>query len=218
MKRRRGEGIGRRKPKRKPKVRFTLFCEGKKTEPQYFRALKIYYNDALVSIQFGEQGRPPITLSEKALKFVKSAGSARGRGGRRNLFEEHDQVWVVFDRDEHERFEEALSLCEANDIGVARSNPCFEVWLILHMEDYDRPDEPHHVKNAFDRLHSKHGQGLARDAMFEKLMARIEDAEVRGQKLNRRREDEGQPYGRPSTTVGELTRAIRKAGNQASGT
>ena len=217
MKKRRKERIGRRSPTRRPKVRFTLFCEGKKTEPQYFGALRSHYSEILVSIEFGEQGRPPITLAEKAQQFVKSTGSTRGRGGRRNLFEEHDQVWVVFDRDEHERFDEAVSLCKANGIGVARSNPCFEVWLILHMEDYDRPDDPHHVKNAFHRLHSEHGLGLARDGMFEKLMARIEDAEVRGEKLSRRREEEGQPYGRPSTTVWELTRAIRNAGNRVSG-
>ncbi len=217
MKKRRRERIGRRRPTRRPKVRFTLFCEGKKTEPQYFRALRSHYNGTLVSIEFGEQGRAPITLAEKALKFVKSAGSTRGKEGRRNLFEEHDQVWVVFDRDEHERFDEALSLCVANDIGVARSNPCFEVWLILHIEDYDRPDDRHCVKNTFDRLLSEHGQELARSAMFEQLMTEIEDAEERGEKLNRRREEEGQPYGRPSTTVGELTRAIRKAGNRAGG-
>ena len=217
MRRRRKERIGRRSPTRRPKARFTLFCEGKKTEPQYFRALRSHYSETLVSVEFGEQGRPPITLAETAQKFVKSAGSGRGKGRRPNLFEEYDQVWVVFDRDEHERFDEAVLLCEATGIGVARSNPCFEVWLILHMEDYDRPDDPHHVKNAFDRLHSEHGQGLARDAIFEKLMARIEDAEVRGEKLGRRREEEGQPYGRPSTTVGELTRAIRNAGNRVSG-
>ncbi len=217
MNKRRKERIDRRNPTRRPKVRFTLFCEGKKTEPQYFRALRSHYRETLVSIEFGEQGRPPITLAEKAWKFVKSAESGRGKGRRRNLFEEHDQVWVVFDRDEHPRFDEAVLLCEANGIGVARSNPCFEIWLILHMEDYDRPDERHCVKKAFDRLHSEHGQKLARDAMFEKLMTWIEDAEVRGEKLNRRREQEGQPYGRPSTTVGELTRAIRNAGNRVAG-
>ena len=81
----------------------------------------------------------------------------RGIGGQRNLFEEQDQVWVVFDRDEHERFDEAVSLCEANGIGVARSNPCFEVWLILHMVDYDRQDDRHRVKNEFGRLASKYG-------------------------------------------------------------
>lgn len=218
MKKRRKERIGRRKPTRNPKVRFTLFCEGRKTEPQYFRALRSQYNGSLVSIQFGDKGRVPITLAEKALKFAKSARAERGRSGRRNLFEELDQVWVVFDRDEHERFDEAVSLCEANRIGVARSNPCFEVWLILHMVDYDRQDDRHRVKDEFDRLLSEHGQGLATNVMWEKLTMEIEAAEKRGVKMNQRRRAEGQPYGRPSTTVGELTKAIKNASNRARGT
>lgn len=214
MRKRRNERIGRRKPTRNTKVRFTLFCEGRKTEPQYFRALRSQYNGSLVSIQFGDTGRVPITLAEKALKFVKSAGAERGRSGRRNLFEEHDEVWVVFDRDEHERFDEAVSLCEANRIGVARSNPCFEVWLILHMEDYNRQDDRHRVKNEFRRLCSEHYQGLATNVMLGKLTTGIEEAEERSETLNQRRREEGQPYGRPSTTVGELTRAIRCASNR----
>lgn len=215
MQRRRKGKIGRRKPTRNPKVQFTLFCEGKETEPEYFRAIKKLYSGSLVSI--GDKGRPPITLARKALEFVKSNGTT-GRGGRRrNLFEEHDEVWVVFDRDEHARFDEAVSLCKANRIGVARSNPCFEVWLILHMADYDRQDERARVKREFERVCSEHGQESAGNAGFEELMTGIEDAERRAKKLNQRREDEGKPYGRPSTTVGELTKAIRKASNQAGG-
>ena len=217
MKKRRRERIGRRKPTRNPKVRFTLFCEGRKTEPQYFRALQSQYIGFLVSIQFGDKGRVPITLAEKALKFVKSTGADRGRGGRRYLFEEHDEVWVVFDRDEHERFDEAVSLCEANGIGVARSNPCFEVWLILHMADYDRQDDRRRVKNEFQRLFSEHGEGLPTNVMMEKLMSGIVEAEKRGEDLNRRRRAEGQPHGRPSTTVGELIRAIRNASSRVRG-
>jgi len=211
MRKRRKERIGRSAPKRQTKIQFTLFCEGRKTEPLYFIALKNRDNGSLISIQFGDKGRAPITLAEKAVKFVKSPGSVRGRGGRRNLFEERDQVWVVFDRDEHERFDEAVSLCEANGIGVARSNPCFEIWLILHMVDYDRQDDRHRVKDEFGRLASEYGLELSGKAMFEKLMTAVEDAEERAEKSGRRRREEGQPYGRPSTTVGDLTKAIRKA-------
>lgn len=216
MKKPRRERIGRRNPTRNPKVQFTLFCEGKKTEPHYFKALLNHYNGSL--IQFGEVGRAPITLAEEAVKFVKSTRAAKGGRGRRNHFEEHDEVWVVFDRDEHERFDEAVSLCEANRIGVARSNPCFEVWLILHMEDYGRQDNSHRVKDEFRRLCSKHYQGLAMNVMLDKLTTRIEEAEERGEKLNQQRRAEGQPHGRPSTTVGELARAIRSASNRVKGT
>ncbi|MCY4005549.1 MAG: hypothetical protein OXE84_01785, partial [Rhodobacteraceae bacterium] len=41
VRKRRIEKIRRRsKPKREPKIRFTLFCEGRNTEPAYFKALE----------------------------------------------------------------------------------------------------------------------------------------------------------------------------------
>ena len=72
-----------------------------------------------------------------------------------------------------------------NGIGVARSNPCFEVWLILHLVDYDLQDDRDHVKDGFQRLLLEHGLELAGNAMFERLMAAIEDAEKRADKLKR---------------------------------
>ncbi len=128
MQRRRKGEIRRRKPTRIPKIRFTLFCEGRKMEPEYFRALKNLYSGSLVSI--GDKGRSPITLARKALEFVESNG-ATGRGGRRrNHFEERDEVWVVFDRDEHARFDEAVSLCKANRIGVPSKRGCYHAPLL----------------------------------------------------------------------------------------
>ena len=210
MKRRRKGKIGRRAPTRQPKIRFTLFCEGRNTEPLYFKVLKSHYNSSLISIHIQKKGRVPITLAEKAQSFVDAA---MRKGIRKNLFEEHDQVWVVVDRDKHERFDEAVKLCETNGICVARSNPCFEVWLILHMRDYDRQDESHRVKRTLRDMLSEHD--LAGKQIYEQLMTMIEDAEERADILNRQRRKEGQLHGCPSTTVGELTRAIRNSGNRA---
>jgi len=207
MRKRRKGRIGRRAPTRQPKIRFTLFCEGRNTEPQYFRALRSHYNNSLISIRIENTGRVPITLARTALDFVVTATR---KGKRKNLFEEHDQVWIVVDRDEHERFDEAVKLCETNGISVARSNPCFEVWLILHMVDYDRQDASKRVKRIFHAKLSEHG--LSGKPIFEKLMTMIEDAEEHADILKWRRGKEGQLHGCPSTTVGELTRAIRNAG------
>ena len=53
-------------------------------------------------------------------------------------FEENDEIWVAFDRDDQTRFEEAIALCKNHGIKVGRSNPCFEVWLILHIQEYNQ--------------------------------------------------------------------------------
>ena len=45
----------------------------------------------------------------------------------------------------------------------------------------------------------------------DNLVIRVEEAKRRGEMLLRRREEEGNKYGNPSTTDGRLTRAIREA-------
>ena len=47
------------------------------------------------------------------------------------------------------------------------------------------------------------------------LTRRVEDAERRCDEQLRRREEEGSPFGNPSTTVGHLTAAIREAAGHA---
>ena len=211
MARRRTGRIRRRGSRREPKVRFILFCEGRNTEPAYFSAIKKVWTGALVSIESRRGVGVPITIAQEALKFARSEGLARGGRRRRNLFEEGDEVWAVFDRDEHERYDEAVNLCEANGIGVARSNPCFEVWLILHEQDYDRPDDRHQAQRELERLRPEYDGEGAKVPDCEEMVVRVRQAEERGQVLLRRREDEMEPHGRPSTTVGDLTKAIREA-------
>ena len=218
MTKRRTGNIGRRGFRREPKVRFVLFCEGRNTEPTYFRAIKKRWTDTLVYIEIHGGVGVPITIAQQAVEFAKEERPAGNSTRRRNSFEEKDQVWAIFDRDEHERYEESVLLCEANGVGVARSNPCFEVWLILHERDYDRPDDRHQVQSELQGLRPEYKQGGAKLPDCEEMVDRVKDAEERGEVLRRRREDEGDPHGRPSTTVGKLTKAIREADRRVRGT
>jgi RloB-like protein len=63
----------------------------------------------------------------------------------RNSFELGDQVWTVFDRDQHQFFEESIELCTRVGVNLGRSNRCLEVWLILDVEDFHRPDDRRQV-------------------------------------------------------------------------
>jgi len=215
MGKRRIGNIRRRRSTKEPKVRFTLFCEGRNTEPEYFLAIKKVWTGALVSIESRGGVGAPITIAKQALEFAKSEGLSLGSKRRRNLFEERDQVWAVFDRDEHERYEEAVNLCEVNGIGLAISNPCFEVWLILHERDYDKPDGRHQAQKELKRLRPEYEKDGAKVPNCEEMVARVMDAEERGEAMRRRRESEMDPHGCPSTTVGELTKAIREADSTA---
>ena len=120
-------------------------------------------------------------------------------------------MWAVFDRDEHPSFKEAVDLCTQKGVGVARSDPCFELWLILHECDYDQACTRFDVQNAFASLRPEYDKGGAKTPDCDDLLQRVEEAERRAETQLQRRIVEGKPHGNPSTTAGRLTRAIREA-------
>ena len=58
---------------------------------------------------------------------------------KRDRLATRDSVWAMFDRDIHKRFDEARDLARGNGIRLAISNPCFELWGILHYQDQNAP-------------------------------------------------------------------------------
>lgn len=95
-----------------------IVCEGKKTEPNYFKAFRV----TTVAVEIAGLGADPKKLVEYALSRRKER--------------DYDQVWCVFDRDNVQkvRFNAALDKAEKSDIKVAYSNEAFELWYVLHFE------------------------------------------------------------------------------------
>jgi hypothetical protein len=62
---------------------------------------------------------------------------------RNNVTEDYDQFWACFDQDHWARanhihnLSDVLAHCRKTGYRVAISNPCFELWLIMHLEDPD---------------------------------------------------------------------------------
>jgi len=48
----------------------------------------------------------------------------------------YDGVWAMIDIDTHANLREALELASSEGIDVAVSGPCFETWLVLHLDDH----------------------------------------------------------------------------------
>ena len=97
------------------------------------------------------------------------------------------------------------------NVGVARSNPCFELWLILHEQDYNRPEDRHAMQKLLAKLRQEYDPDGSKTPDCDDLVKRVEEAERRAERGLRNRETGGAPYGNPSTTVGRLTHAIREA-------
>ena len=175
------------------------------------------YRDALISVKAVPAVGVPYTIAEKAVEHARELGIARNSRRKMDSFEENDQVWAVFDRDEHPRFDEAVALCEQYGVHVGRSNPCFELWLILHETEYDRAEARHGMQKILESLRPEYDSDSGKTPDCDEMIARIEEAEKRSERQLLAREDGDNPYGNPSTTVGRLTRAIREAAKLAGG-
>ena len=157
----------------------------------------------------------PYTIAEKAADRARQLGLVPRSHRKKNSYEDRDEVWAVFDRDEHPHFDAAVELCKAHHIGVGRSNPCFELWLILHERDYDRYDHRHAAQAQLKALRPEYEIDGSKTPNCNDLVTRVEEAERRGEAQLRRRDEEGNAFGNPSTTVWRLTSAIRGAANRA---
>lgn len=201
--------LKRRPAFRTPKPTFYVLCEGANTEPDYFRSLQRTQSDLLFDLK--PAVGVPYTVATEATTLCKKLGLGKKKKKNMNSFEARDQVWAVFDRDAHPHFEDAIALCKKEGVNVARSNPCFEVWLILHKEDYQKPDGRDLVQARLNKLCPEYDPKKKKSADCSKLVGALEAAEKRATAQLKRRSDEGAPFGRPSTTVHLLTLAMRKA-------
>jgi hypothetical protein len=119
-------------PKAKKNIRnekkyILIVCEGQTTEKYYFEDCKIDLKLTTTKIKVLGTGRNTLSLVEYALKQRKKQG----------LDLENDEVWCVFDRDDFQikgNFDNAIKKANANNLKIAYSNECFELWYILHFE------------------------------------------------------------------------------------
>jgi len=206
--------LSRRRAQREPKRRFILYCEGSNTERHYFDTIKRSFQNALIEVEINSGVGVPRTVAEKAIGKAKEL--LRGRRRERNSFEEKDKIWAIFDRDTHPHYDDAIARCNANGVNVARSNPCFELWLILHIENFDKPDDHMQVQQHLHGLRPLYDPHCGKMLDCSELMGEVEIAEARAIRQLTNRQKEGASYGRPSTTVYKLTRAIREAAEESS--
>ncbi len=205
-KRRKTPNLKRRVEQRQPKRKFILVCEGAKTERDYFSALKTAHSGAIIDIEIIPGVGVPKTVVDRALEELKKL-----KGRKLDSFEEKDEVWAVFDRDNHPHYKESMQRGEDGGVQIARSNPCFELWLILHIQDYDKACDHRQIQNDLGRIRPEYHSKNHKTVDCAEFMPQVEVAEGRANSQLENRIAEGDPYGPPSTTVGRLTSQIRSA-------
>jgi hypothetical protein len=187
------------------RLQLMLFVEGNKTEPGYFSHwYRLSRDRVIVKIASHHNITTPYELVEQAIR-QRSKDSQDARRGMGDTF---DQYWCVFDVDEHPRLEEALALANSEDIKVALSNPCIELWLILHFKlqtAYLETGEAEDIAQAYLGC----GKALSVDAL-NRLVLQYEQAKSNGLKLDKKHEGDGSPpRSNPSSGVWRLIDLIQ---------
>jgi hypothetical protein len=127
----------------------------------------------------------------------------------RSRDDEVDECWCVFDVEwpkNHPNLAQALQLAKDHGIRLAVSNPCFELWLILHFEDQTAFPVTDAAERQSRRLDGRPGKRI--DA--SQYLSRRHAAAQRAASLTRRHEQNGTRFPRdnPPSTMGDLLAAI----------
>jgi hypothetical protein len=191
--------MGRPHRPRQRKKRFLLYCEGDVTEPDYFNDLRRHFRNPLIEIEIGDSKRnDPKGLVELAKKRREEARrNARRERDDSLLF---DEVWCIFDVDEHANLRDAIQQAKAISISLAVSNPCFELWILLHFKEQWASITGEKSRSAV----RKYLKDYEKHADFEKLKGNGEVAMKRAKQMEARAKANNEEFANPTTSVWHL--------------
>lgn len=149
-------------------------------------------------------------MVKKAVKFKKDLERQTQRS--RNSFEQYFQVWGLFDVDEHPNIPQAKDIAHANEVKLGISNPCFELWGLLHIRDHDAPIHRHDLQRLLEQLMPGYDHKLSATFNYEFIRENYNLAKKRAQQGCQRREEEDNAGGNPSTNVYALLELIIENG------
>lgn len=122
----------------------------------------------------------------------------------RDSFLAFDEVWCVFDIDEHPNLNDARQLANARGVELASSNPCFELWLLLHFREQPGAQDRQHVQ----RMLRTHLPEYEKKVDFRDVVAGLGDAVQRGRQLYEEAAVAGEAGRNPTTEVFRLVESL----------
>ena len=129
-----------------------IAAEGRCTENIYFEAMKASLCTSGVHVEIlhrDSNDSSPENVYNQIRDFINEY----------NIYDD-DQLWVVVDRDEWsvKMLTSIARYCMQNsNLNFCLSNPCFELWLLLHLEDVNNYPESQKKMLAANRKKSKRG-------------------------------------------------------------
>lgn len=187
------------------KLQIRAYLEGE-TEEIYLVHWNRQYRDVVVDI-YPQFGLKPMNLVEQAIKDRTSDLRAAKKSGTA-----YDEYWCVFDVDQHFGLMEALRLAARNDIRAALSNPCLELWFLLHHQrQTGYIDRTAVQKRAYEKMGCR--KNRMNTSVLDVLVTNHDEAMRLALALDEwHAGNNTKPLdNNPSTNVWELTQTIRRA-------
>jgi len=179
--------------------RFLIVCEGKKTEPNYFRKFP-EKPEVYDRIDIFGTGYNTTSLVNEAIR-LKNEAQKRG--------EPYIEVWCVFDKDDFsvDQFLAAIIIAGKNQIKCAYSIEAFELWYMLHFNFYDTALSRDQYKEKLTELLGKIYQKND-DGMYQLLKKRQNTAIKNARKLYALQYKRSLSEQNPITTVFQLVERL----------
>ncbi len=183
--------LERRLNKRAPHDRILIVSEGSKTEPNYFNEIRSTYRlpTASICVRASQYGTSPLQVVEYARDLFNN-----GDEHKKLRAQSFELVYVVFDRDSHLNYDDALRLASSLDGRLKNDNkasvvfkaipsiPCFELWLLLHFENVSAPIERREVVSRLKRYLSGYEKNM--EGIFTNTRVHLDIAISRAKKLS----------------------------------
>jgi hypothetical protein len=113
-------------------ILFVIASEGAVTEPKYFTGLKERCHHPGIHIH-------PLLRDDPSLSSPAHVLAQLDLFRSQYTLREGDQLWLLMDHDPQSWKPAMISAiaqeCQSKGYFLSVSNPCFEVWLLLHFED-----------------------------------------------------------------------------------
>ncbi|WP_103670752.1 RloB family protein [Pseudanabaena sp. BC1403] len=173
---------------------FLIICEGKKTEPNYFKAFRIP--------DLSVEQLDVIGLGDNTLSLVERAKERKEQSN-------YNYVWCVFDRDSFPsgQFNASITSAYNNDIHVAYSNEAFELWYLLHFHFYNTGISRQDYKSKLTKL-LKHRYEKNSTTIYEELKENQHSAIKNANTLLVQYDPNRPEKDNPSTTVHLLVQCL----------
>lgn len=182
-----------------------VFAEGKKTESIYLKHWHQIFRGKMLLTIAEHVGSAPKTVVRHAADVRKAHLSEE----KKKRGKAYDEYWCVLDVDEHNSLPDALQCAADNDINVALSNPCLELWFLIHFHKqtaYIHRDDAQ--KEAYKHLNCTKSSFSA--SSMRKLVSLYDGARSHAMSLDIKHSKDGTaPPCNPSSNIWQLVDIIK---------